>query len=109
MLIRIKNKQLRKGKQPEAYRLVQPSSSIRANFETKIGVDRCKSVQISTISGIKVRANECECGQKIGSIQIKSDQKTRVKCDQMLPNATRIRGLTPLRLILLKSLFMLCC
>jgi len=63
--------------------------SNRVKSGQKIGVNRCKSVRISTDSGIKMRANECKCGQKIGAFRGKSGQKTRVICDQMLPNATK--------------------
>jgi len=94
--------------------------SIRVKSGQKIGANRCESVQILTCPGTKMRANECECGQKIGTDRDESGRKTRVECDQMLPNATRKQGdqkrpkatnndlLTYQRLILLNNLFMFC-
>ncbi|GEM_PF-3807322 len=60
--------------------------------ESKVGVDRCKSVQFLTTPGIKMSANGCNWVQKIGSIRIKSDQKTRVKCYQMRPKNRATKG-----------------
>jgi hypothetical protein len=94
--------------------------SIRINSGQKIGVNRCKSVRILTNPGTKMRVNECKWVQKIGTNRDRSGRKTRVECDQMLPNATRKQGdqkrpnatnndlLTYQRLILLNNLFMFC-
>lgn len=74
----------------------------------RIGANRCESVRVLTDSGTKMRANECKCGQKIGSNRVKSGRKSKLICDQMLPNATKNNPLTYQHLILLNNLFMFC-
>jgi len=101
-------------------RLVQSSSRVSAGFEAKIGANRGESGQILTGAGTKMRVNECKWVQKIGTNRNRSGRKTRLKCDQMLPNATKKQGdqrrlkatknraLTYHYLILPNNLFMFC-
>jgi|SRR3989344_1186149 len=104
-LIRVKSDQKIGANQ---CRLVQSSSRVSAGFEAKIGANRGESGQILTGAGTKMRVNECKWVQKIGTNRDRSGRKTRLKCDQMLPNATKNKPLTYQRLILLNSSFMLC-
>lgn len=82
--------------------------SNRVKSGQKIGVNRCESVRILTDSGTKMRVNGCKRVQKIGTNRDRSGRKTRLKCDQMLPNATKNNPLTYQRLILLEVSFMCC-
>lgn len=89
-------------------RLVQSSSSVRADSEAEIGADRGKSGQFLASVGTKMRVNECKWVQKIGTNRDRSGRNLSLKCYQMLPNATKNKASTYHYLILPNNLFMFC-
>ncbi len=86
----------------------QKIGSIRVKSGQKIGANRCESVRILTSPGTKTSVNECKWMQKIGTIRDESGRNSSLKCDQMLPNATKNETSTYHYLILPNSSFMFC-